>query len=485
MSNTQLHDNKMETMPIPKLLFAMSLPMMISMLVQALYNVVDSMFVAKLNEDALTAVSLAFPVQILMISVSVGTGVGINALLSKRLGEKQYEQANVVARNGIYISILSGLVFALLGGFGADLFFHLQTKDERIIRYGTQYMRIVSIFSVGLFLQITLERFMQAIGKPIYNMITQSIGAIINIVLDPIMIFGLLGFPALGVAGAAIATVTGQIIAVLLSFFFFLTKGRELDANMRKFRPHGPTIKEIYRVGVPSIIMQAISSVMTFGMNNILMMFSSTAAAVFGVYFKLQNFIFMPVFGLTNGMIPIVAYNYGARKRARIVHTLRLSVIVAVIIMAIGTLLFQIFPELMLRKLFDASDTMVKIGVPALRIISICFVFAGFSIIISAGFQALGNGVYSLIVSVCRQLLVLLPCAYIFAKWIGLDMVWWSLPIAEIIALGLTVVLQIRISRQRLKPLDDAAGEGEEHETDLSGSESDCLCQAAESSVNG
>ncbi len=446
-------ENKMGTMPVPRLLVGMSLPMMISMLVQALYNIVDSMFVAKLNEDALTAVSLAFPIQTLMIAIASGTGVGINALLSRNLGEKNYEDADMAAKNGLFLGIVSCMVFAVVGGFGSHLFFAMQTGNETIVTYGTQYLSIISIFSAGIFLQITFERLMQSTGKTIYNMITQGTGAIINIILDPILIFGLFGLPRMEVAGAALATIIGQFTAVLMSVYFTITKNKEINISLRGFRPHLRTIAVIYEVGVPSIIMQAIGSVMTFGMNKILLMFSSTAAAVFGVYFKLQSFIFMPVFGLNNGMIPIIAFNYGARDRKRIVQTMKLSILIAIIIMMFGLAVFQFMPGFLLANLFDASENMLAIGVPALRIISLSFLFAGYCIIIGSVFQALGNAVYSLIVSAARQLIVILPAAYIFARVFGLDMVWWSIPIAEIVSLTLSTILLKRIYRLKLKDL--------------------------------
>ena len=448
-------ENKMGIMPVPKLLITMSLPMMLSMLVQALYNIVDSMFVAQLSEAALTAVSLAFPAQNLMIAIASGTGVGINALLSRNLGEKNFESANRVAGNGVFLAIVSYIVFAILGGFGSRFFFEVQTDNPVIIEYGTQYLMIISIFSFGIFLQITFERLLQSTGKTIYNMITQGLGAIINIVLDPIMIFGLFGFPRLEVAGAAVATVTGQIIAVIFAFFFNKTKNKEINLSFRKFRPHGKTISVIYQVGVPSIIMQSIGSVMTFGMNKILMMFTSTATAVYGVYFKLQSFIFMPVFGLNNGMIPIIAYNYGARNKKRIMQTAKLSIIIAVCIMFVGFTIFQTCPAFLLTNLFDASEQMLEIGVPALRIISISFLLAGYNIIVGSVFQALGNGVYSLIVSVTRQLVVILPLAYTFAKLFGLAVVWWAIPLAEIVAVTLSTILFRRIYCLKVKPLED------------------------------
>lgn len=449
MSETTVQENKMGVMPIPKLLISMSLPMILSMLVQALYNIVDSMFVAQLNEEALTAVSLAFPIQNLMIAVAAGTGVGINALLSRSLGEKKFEQANTIARNGVFLAILSSVVFAILGFVGSRFFFEVQTTDTTIIEYGTQYMSVITIASVGIFLQVTFERLLQSTGKTIFNMVTQGLGAIINIILDPIMIFGLLGFPALGVTGAAIATVCGQVIAAILGIILNHKFNKEIHVSMRKFKPHGKTIGEIYKIGVPSIIMQSIGSVTTFAMNNILLMFSSTAATVFGVYFKLQSFVFMPIFGLTNGVIPIVAYNYGAQNRKRIIKTLKLAIIIAISIMAAGTLVFQIMPATLL-SLFDASDNMIKIGVPALQTISISFVFAGYCIISSCVFQALGNGVYSMLMSMARQLFIIIPVAFIFAKVFGLDMVWWSYPIAEIIAVALSTFFLVRIMKQKL-----------------------------------
>lgn len=451
MSDTS-KENKMGVMPIPKLLITMSLPMIISMLVQALYNIVDSMFVAKLNEEALTAVSLAFPIQNLMIAVAAGTGVGINALLSRNLGERRFDDANLAAKNGLFLGFISSVVFAIVGGASAGFFFRVQTDNPLIVTYGTQYMQIVTILSIGIFMQIMTERLLQATGKTFYTMITQGLGAVINIILDPILIFGLFGFPRLEVAGAAWATVIGQIIAFLLGVYYNVAKNKELNLNMKGFRPNGKIIADIYKVGVPSIIMQSIGSVMTFGMNKILLMFSSTAAAVFGIYFKLQSFIFMPIFGLNNGMIPIIAYNYGARQKKRIMQTIRLSVAIAMGIMAVGLAVFQLKTASMLN-IFDASEHMLEIGIPALRIISLSFIFAGFCIIVGSVFQALGNGVYSLIISVARQLLVILPVAYAFASLFGLHMVWWAIPIAELVSLTLSALLLRRIYRLKIKNL--------------------------------
>ncbi len=452
MSDTTMRENKMGTMPVPKLLVSMALPMIASMLVQALYNIVDSIFVAKLNEEALTAVSLAFPVQNLMIAVAAGTGVGINALLSKSLGEKKYETANTIARNGVFLALASAVVFAIVGFFGSRLFFMSQTSDPKIVEYGTQYTLVVTVASIGIFMQVVFERLLQATGKTMLSMVTQGVGAIINIILDPILIFGWFGLPKMGVTGAAVATVIGQIIAAALGILLNHHYNKEIHVSFRTFKPSGTTIANIYKIGAPSILMQSIGSVTTFGMNQILLMFNATAAAVFGVYFKLQSFIFMPVFGLTNAMIPIIAFNYGARNKKRIYQTMKLSIALAVSIMLVGLLLFQLIPEAMLG-LFDASDEMIKIGIPALRAISLSFAFAGYCIIVGSIFQALGNGVYSLIVSICRQLLVILPVAFLFAKLFGLHMVWYAYPIAEIASLILSTLLLIRILNQKIKGL--------------------------------
>lgn len=446
------NENKMGTMPVNKLLVSMSLPMIASMLVQALYNVVDSVFVAQISENALTAVSLAFPIQSLMIAVSSGTCVGINALLSRSLGEKRQIEANLSAVNGVFLAFVSYLVFALMGIFGSHLFFASQTENREIVEFGTQYLTICLIFSFGIFMEMTIERIMQSTGRTIYSMVTQGTGAIINIILDPIMIFGLFGFPRLGIRGAAIATVTGQIIAMILAVWFNHKKNRDVQLSFKGFKPDGRIIAKIYEVGVPSIVMQSIVSIMTFGMNKILIMFSETAVSVLGIYFKLQSFIFMPIFGLNNGVIPIVAYNYGAGHKKRIMDTIKLSTFIAVGIMLIGLIIFQVFPEGLL-KLFNASDHMLEVGVPALRIISTSFLFAGYCIILGSVFQALGNGVYSLIVSVARQLLCILPLAYVFARVAGLHAVWYSFPLAELISVTLTTILFRRIYVKKLKNL--------------------------------
>ena len=454
MSNTERKENKMGVMPIPKLLISMSLPMVISMLVQALYNIVDSMFVAQMNEEALTAVSLAFPIQTLMIAVATGTGVGINALLSRSLGEKKFEDANKIASNGVFLALVSAVVFAVLGAVGSRFFFTAQTDDPLIVEYGTQYMTIITVASLFVFLQIAYERLLQSTGKTIFNMITQGTGAIINLILDPILIFGYFGLPEMGVAGAALATVIGQFIAVLMGVYFHNKYNHEITVKLRGFKICKKTIANIYKIGVPSIIMQSIGSVTTFAMNNILLMFSSTAATVYGVYFKLQSFVFMPIFGLNNGMIPIIAYNYGARSKKRIFATIKLSICIAVGIMLLGLAVFQLAPGALLA-LFDASENMLAIGIPALRTISLSFIFAGFCIICSSVFQALGNGVYSMLVSFGRQILVIIPVAFAFAKLFGLDMVWWSIPIAELASLTLSIVFLKRITKEKLGAMED------------------------------
>lgn len=448
----ETRENKMGTMPENKLLISMAVPMMLSMLVQALYNVVDSIFVARISEDALTAVSLAFPVQNLMIAIGSGTGVGINALLSKSLGEKNQKLANKAAHNGILLMIFSAIACALFGIFGSRWFFTTQTDSEVLIEYGEQYLSVVMIYSFGLFGQFITERLLQATGRTFYTMITQGLGAIINIILDPIMIFGLLGFPAMGITGAALATVIGQIIAAILGLWFNVKKNPDIQLGIRQLKPDGKVIKKIYSVGVPSIIMGSIGSVMTYGMNLILMGFSSTAAAVFGVYFKLQSFFFMPVFGLNNGMVPIIAYNYGARRKDRIMKTYKLAVLYAVGIMAVGLLIMQIFPA-QLFSLFEASEEMLSIGVPALRLISTSFLFAGYCIISGSMFQALGHGFLSMINSIARQLLVLLPVAYLLSLTGNLNLIWLSYPIAELVSLTLSSVFLYRIYKKVIKPL--------------------------------
>lgn len=446
-------ENKMGTMPINKLLITMALPMIISMLVMALYNIVDSIFVARICEDALTAVSMAFPVQNLMIAIASGTGVGMNALLSRSLGAKQQEQANHAARNGVFLAICSYLVFLLFGLTACGLFFRSQTDNPAIIQYGMTYMEICSVLSFGLFIQMVFERILQATGRTIFTMCTQGLGAIINIILDPILIFGLFGAPQLGIAGAAIATVAGQIIAACLAIFFNLKCNPDIHLNFRGFRPSGEIIRRIYAVGVPSILMMSISSVMVYGMNCILIAFTSTATAVFGVYYKLQSFIFMPIFGMNNGMVPIIAYNYGACKPDRIKKTMKLAMTYAEVIMLIGFIAFHVIPRPLL-SMFSASEQMMALGVPALKILSWSYLVAGLCIISSSVFQALGNGMYSLLVSFGRQLVVLLPAAYLLSLTGNVDMVWWSFPIAEVASVLLSALFMLRINKKILKPME-------------------------------
>ena len=430
-------------MPVNRLLLNMAVPMIVSMLVQALYNVVDSVFVAKLSEDALNAVSLAFPVQNLMISVGVGTGVGINALLSRSLGQKEQDKVDRTAMNGLLLAAISCLVFMIFGLTCGQRFYAIQTDIQTIISYGGDYLTICCGMCFGVFAQITLERILQATG------------ALINIILDPILIFGLFGFPRMEVAGAALATVIGQICGALLALMFNLRKNTDVHFQLKNLRPSAPVIGGIYSVGVPSIAMQSIGSVMVFGMNQILIAFTATATAVFGVYFKLQSFIFMPVFGLNNGMVPIIAYNYGAQKPERIVKTIKLSVMYAVGIMLLGLLAFQLIPDVFLGMFMaeDSGSDMLTIGVPALRIISISFLLAGFSVVCSSVFQALGHGVLSLAVSVIRQLVVLLPVAFVLSRVRGLDAVWWAYPIAELFAVTLSALFLRRVFRREVEPL--------------------------------
>ncbi len=445
--NEPVTENKMGVMPVNKLLLTMSVPMMLSMLVQALYNIVDSIFVSRISENALTAVSLAFPIQQLMIALASGTCVGVNALLSRSLGEKNYKKVNKTAINALFLMLLNYLVFLVVGIFVAEPFYLAQTTDPEIIDFGVQYLQVVCMFSFGIFFQVAFERLLQSTGKTIYSMITQMLGAIINIILDPILIFGLLGAPRMGVAGAAIATVIGQIIAAFTAMIINYKKNHEVNLNFKGFKPSLTIIKQIYSVGIPSIIMQSIGSVMVFCMNQILIVFSTTATAVFGVYFKLQSFVFMPILGLNNGMVPIVAYNYGARKKDRLLKIVKLSMLYAVGIMCIGIVVFQLIPD-KLFLLFDASDHMLSMGIPALRIISIHFPIAGICIISSSMFQALGNAVYSMINSICRQILVLIPVAWLLAQLGNVDYVWWAFPIAEVVSLIINVFFMIRINKK-------------------------------------
>lgn len=447
-------ENRMGVMPVGKLLFSMSTPMVISFLVQSLYNIVDSIFVARYSPDALAAVSLAYPIQILMIAVSVGTGVGVNALLSRSLGEGKKKKAKLTADNAILLGILASIMFALFGVLCTKLFFDSQTKSESIRQLGYSYLSVVTIFSFGLMLEVTFERILQSTGKTVFNMITQSVGAIINIILDPILIFGFFGAPKLGIAGAAIATVAGQIIAMILSFIFNMKYNEDVDIRFGThiFIPDFGIIKQIYKVGIPSIAMQAMSTLMILGLNKILVTYSDMAVNVLGIYYKLQSFVFMPIFGLNNGMTPIVAFNYGAKNKDRIVKVLKYSFIASIVIMVIGTAIFWLFPK-ELMMLFNPNEEMMKLGIPALRICSLCFILAAFDVIAIATFQSLGNGMYALYASFLRQLVLILPFAYALSKISGLGAVWYSIPLAELGCAFFDIYLMKKIYKQRVANL--------------------------------
>lgn len=438
MPEETLRENKMGTMPENKLLLSMAVPMMISMLVQALYNIVDSIFVSRICEDALTAVSMAFPWQNIVIAIAVGFGVGINALLSRALGQKNAERVNQVAVNGLLLAGLSYLLVLVAGLIGIRAYMRTQTDIETIVNYGITYLNICILCSFGVFVEITFERFLQATGRTVYSMITQLTGAITNIILDPILIFGLLGFPKLGIAGAAWATVIGQCVGAVVAVTLNRFKNPEVHLRLRHIRPNGRLMGEITAISIPSIIMSCISSLTCFVMNMILIAYSSTAVAVFGVYFKLQSFVFMPVFGLNNGMVPIIAYNYGAQKPERIHKTIRLGMVYAVAIMMVGLLVFQLIPKELLL-MFDASDAMLEIGAPALRIMSLAFVFAGIGIVSGSSCQAFGYSVYSMLISIARQIVVLIPAAYLLSLTGVLRSIWFAFPIAEIFSLILSL----------------------------------------------
>lgn len=455
-NSVPVQENKMGTMSIGKLVFNMSLPMMVSMLVQALYNIVDSIFVAKLSENALTAVSLAFPLQTLLIAVGTGTGVGMNALLSKSLGEKNFKKANKTATNAAFIYALSYIVFLILGFTIVKPFYRSQvgSADAEIMTMGVDYLSTVMIFSFGIFTQVFFERLLTSTGRTIFSMTSQLSGALTNIILDPILIFGMFGFPKMGVTGAAVATVIGQCVAGIVAGTCNHKFNHEVKFEFKGFRPDLKIIGTIYAVGIPSIIMQSIGSIMTYCMNRILIEFSSTATAVFGVYFKLQSFFFMPVFGLNNGITPIIAYNYGARQRRRMTKTIKLSLFVAFCLTFIGFVLFESIPQVLLG-MFSASDDLLKIGIPALRTIGVHYLIAWYCIIAGTVFQALGKAIFSMVVSIMRQLVVLIPAAYLLAKFGGLHMVWWSFPIAEIMSFIVSTAFLIRIWRTVIKDIPE------------------------------
>ena len=454
METKTLAENKMGVMPVPKLLMNMALPMIISMLVQALYNIVDSIYVSQVSESAVTALSLAFPVQNLQVGFAVGLGVGVNSLLSKSLGQKNQEAADRAAGNGILLELIAVVLFVLFGLFGVRRYFSMQSQVAETVESGIAYTRICCVFTMGMFLEILGERLLQATGRTMHSMVVQATGAIINIILDPIFIHGRFGIPAMGVAGAAVATVIGQWIGACLCIFFNLRYNSDIRFSWRFLKPKAGTVGPILAVGVPAIVMNAIGSVMNFGMNQILQSFQETATGVFGIYYKLQSFFFMPLFGMNSATISIIAYNYGAKKPDRIVKTLRWACGIAVGIMLAGLLAFQLAPDVLLG-LFNPSEDFLAIGTSALRIISIHFPVAAFCIILGACFQALGNGIYSTIVSLCRQLFVLLPVAYLLSLTGDVHNVWWAFPVAEIASGFVTALLFTRIYRQKVKPLFD------------------------------
>ena len=451
-SSVMERENIMGTMEINPLLVKLSVPMMISMLVQALYNVVDSVFVSWVSEEALTAVSLAFSLQNMMIAVGVGTGVGVNAMLSKSLGEKNQKRANATAENGIFLSACSFLVFLVIGITCIKPYFYAQTSDDAIALQGIRYLSVCCIFSLGLFTQTMGEKLLAATGRTQLSMISQLVGAVVNIILDPIFIFGYCGEALSGTTGAAVATVIGQFCGAGMTLYFNTRKNPDIQLDFKGFRPSAKAIGRIYTVGLPSIAMQCVGSLMTFGMNLILMAFSSTAVAVFGVYFKFQSFVFMPIFGLNNGMVPIISYNYGARRPERVKKTIRLAVCYAEGIMVLGFCIFEFFPGQVLG-LFSASQAMLTIGIPAMRIICLHFLLAGTSIVLSSVFQALGNGLFSLIVSVCRQLFVLLPAAWLLAQTGNVNNVWWAFLIAEIVSVLMSLAFYAHINKTIIVPL--------------------------------
>ena len=452
MKNNDFRENKMGVMPIGKLLINMALPMIISMLVQALYNVIDSIYVSQVSESAVTALGLAFPVQNLQIGFAVGIGVGVNSLLSKSLGEKNQEAANRAAGNGFFLMLIVTVGFMLFGIFGTQPYYEMQSTVAETVEGGIAYTSICCIGTLGVFVSILCERLLQATGRTLHTMITQSTGAIINIILDPILIHGWLGLPAMGVAGAAVATVIGQWTSAALALYFNIRFNPDLQLGVKYLKPHGATIRQILTVCVPSIIMNGIGSFMNFSMNQILQGFSETATSVFGIYFKIQSFFFMPLFGINNATISIIAYNYGARRPDRIMTTQKIAVGAALVLMFTGLAVFQFAPDLALN-LFNPSADFLVIGRAALRTISWSFPIAAVCISLSSCFQALGNGIYSTITSICRQMLVLLPAAYLLSLSGDVNKVWLAYPIAELASGTVTAILFARIYRQKIKPL--------------------------------
>ena len=452
MQKETLQENKMGVMPVGKLLVNMALPMIISMLVQAFYNIVDSVYVSQVSESAVTALSLAFPVQNMQIGFAVGVGVGVNALLSQSLGRKDQESVNWAAGQGVFLALVATALFMLFGFFGVRPYYTMQSTVAETVEGGIAYTSICCIFTVGIFIQVLCERLLQATGRAMQTMILQGTGAIINIILDPVFIHGWWGMPRMGVAGAAVATVIGQCTGAVLGIYLNLRHNPEVQLHVKFMKPNWKVIAPILEVGIPSVVMNGIGSVMNFGMNQILQGFNEVATGVFGIYYKLQSLFFMPLFGINNATISILAYNYGARKPKRIVHTLKLATAVAVCIMLVGLAVFLLFPQALLG-IFNPTEEFLAIGVKALRILCLPFPVAAICISLGASFQALGKGSYSTIVSLCRQLIVLLPAAYLLSLTGDVNNVWWSFPIAEVMSALVTGLLFAKLYRQKVKPL--------------------------------
>jgi putative MATE family efflux protein len=448
----QGQENKMGTMPVPKLLITMSLPLMVSMFVQALYNVVDSVFVARWNENAFTGLTLAFPLQQIMIAVSTGLGVGMNALLSKSLGEKNIEKANAAAKNGLFMGLISGVVFTIVGILFSRSVIAAQISDPEIIGFGADYLSICMIIGYGVFGGILFERLLQSTGRTLLSMMAQLLGAVTNLILDPIMIFGYFGFPEMGVKGAALATVIGQIVGAIFALFLNLHYNKELTLSFRGFRPNGAIIKTILKVGIPSILMQAVSCVTVFVIDKILVVYETAAVTVYGIYFKIQSFIFFPIFGMTNGLIPIVAYNYGARKKKRIMQAVRWGIGTGLVLAAVGFYLLHFRAEALLW-FFSPSARVRELAIPALGIISFLFFFASYGVVSGSVFQALGNGVYSLILTLVRQIVFLIPLVYLIGKFYGIDAIWWAFPLAECVSVVVATLFLFRIYRKKIRDL--------------------------------
>ncbi|MBQ4611410.1 MAG: MATE family efflux transporter [Clostridia bacterium] len=452
MENTR-PQNKMGYIPVPGLILKMSLPMMVSMLVLATYNVVDSIFVSRISENALTAVSLVFPFQMIITAVAVGTGAGANSLIARRLGAQDQESADRAANNALFLSVASGLLFLVFFSLLTPALIGIFKPEAEIASLAVTYLSWVGIPAVFACVQVMEEKILQATGNTLHSMVIQLVGAVFNLIFDPILIFGLLGFPALGVAGAAIATVGGQLAGMILGAFLILNKKCLVKINFRGFRPCPDTIKDIYVVGIPSIFLQMVGSVMNVGLNKILISFTPTAVSVMGVYFKLQSFVFMPVFGLNSGTMPIIGYNFGARSKKRVMEALKYGALYAFCIMIVGLCLFQFCAPFMLQ-LFDASPTMLEIGVPALRTISLCFPLAALGIMLSSLFQAIGNGRLSFLMSALRQLIILLPAAYVFSRLWGLGAVWYAFPVAEVISLVFAVIMLVKVYNAQIRYLE-------------------------------